>query len=84
MANTFDVQYIDRIAQQIIVSLDCGPFVVSYTEYLSDGLQVPNDRLNIELLRKRYAAFYGNMEIQNLRNRTQPTLKIYDDQSRIP
>ena len=28
--------------------------------------------------------FYGNMEKQKLRSRTQPTLKIHDDQSRIP
>ncbi|PHU07269.1 hypothetical protein BC332_23758 [Capsicum chinense] len=84
IANTFDVQYIDRIAQQIIGSLDCGPFIVAYTEYLSDGLQVPNDGLDAGLLPKDMLLFYGNMEKQKLRNRTQPTLKIYDDQSRIP
>ncbi|PHU19588.1 hypothetical protein BC332_10739 [Capsicum chinense] len=56
MANPFDVQYIDRIAQQTIGSLDCGPFVAAYAEYLSDGLQVPNDGLDAGLLRKRYAA----------------------------
>ncbi|KAF3678355.1 putative protein EIN4-like [Capsicum annuum] len=84
MANTFDVQYINRIAQQIIGSLDCGLFVVAYTEYLSDGLQVPNDGLDAGLLPKDMLLFYGNMEKQKLRNRTQPTLKIYDDQSRIP
>ncbi|KAF3680370.1 putative protein EIN4-like [Capsicum annuum] len=84
MANTFDVQYINKIAQQIIGSLDCGLFVVAYTEYLSDGLQVPNDGLDAGLLPKDMLLFYGNMEKQKLRNRTQPTLKIYDDQSRIP
>ncbi|PHU30325.1 hypothetical protein BC332_02418 [Capsicum chinense] len=56
MANPFDVQYIDRIAQQTIGSLDCGPFVAAYAEYLSDGLQVPNDGLDAELLHKRYDA----------------------------
>ncbi|PHT48306.1 hypothetical protein CQW23_12514 [Capsicum baccatum] len=35
---------------------DCGPFVATYAEYLSDGLQVPNDDLDAELLRKIYAA----------------------------
>ncbi|PHT58017.1 hypothetical protein CQW23_00380 [Capsicum baccatum] len=84
MANPFDVQYVDGIAQQTIGSLDCGPFVAAYAEYLSDGLQVPNDGLNARLLQKRYVFFYGNMEKQKLRNRTQPTLKIHDDQSRIP
>ncbi|KAF3653830.1 putative protein EIN4-like [Capsicum annuum] len=56
MANPFDVQYVDQISQQTIGILDCGPFVAAYTEYLSDGLQVPNDGLDAGLLRKRYAA----------------------------
>ncbi|PHT70865.1 hypothetical protein T459_25969 [Capsicum annuum] len=55
IANPFDVQYIKEIAQQTIGSLDCGPFVAAYAEYLSDGLQVPNDGLDAGLLRKRYA-----------------------------
>ncbi|PHU15406.1 hypothetical protein BC332_16611 [Capsicum chinense] len=50
MANLFDVQYIDGIAQQTTGSLDCDSFVAVYAEYLSDGLQVPNDGLDAELL----------------------------------
>ncbi|PHT53040.1 hypothetical protein CQW23_07502 [Capsicum baccatum] len=38
------------------VKTDCGLFVAAYAEYLSDGLQVPNDGLDAGLLRKRYAA----------------------------
>ncbi|PHT67894.1 hypothetical protein T459_27381 [Capsicum annuum] len=67
MANQFDVQYVDGIAQQTIGSLDCGPFVAAYIEYLSDGLQVPNDGLDVGLLRKRYAALlwkYGEVKAQ--------------------
>ncbi|PHU22164.1 hypothetical protein BC332_07271 [Capsicum chinense] len=56
MANPFDVQYVDGIAQQTIGSLDCGPFVAAYAMYLRDGLQVPNDGLDVGLLRKRYAS----------------------------
>ncbi|PHT49720.1 hypothetical protein CQW23_09467 [Capsicum baccatum] len=56
MDNPFDVQYVEGISQQTIDSLDCGPFIAAYTEYLSDGLQVPNDGLDVGLLRKRYAA----------------------------
>ncbi|PHU02860.1 hypothetical protein BC332_28111 [Capsicum chinense] len=56
MANPFDVQYVDGVAQQNIGSLDCGPFIATYAEYLSNGLQVSYDRLNVELLCKRYAA----------------------------
>ncbi|PHT43124.1 hypothetical protein CQW23_17149 [Capsicum baccatum] len=56
MDNPFDVQYVEGIAQQTIDSLNCGPFVVAYVEYLSDVLQVPNDVLDAGLLRKRYAA----------------------------
>ncbi|PHU23696.1 hypothetical protein BC332_08803 [Capsicum chinense] len=46
MANSFNMQYIDRISQQTIGSLDCGPFVAAYVEYLSDEFQVPNDGLD--------------------------------------
>ncbi|PHU28121.1 hypothetical protein BC332_00214 [Capsicum chinense] len=56
MANPFDVKYVEEISQQTIGSLDCGPFVAAYSEYLSDGLQVPNDGLDAGLLRKIYAA----------------------------
>ncbi|PHT38070.1 hypothetical protein CQW23_21643 [Capsicum baccatum] len=67
IANPFDVQYIDGIAQQTIGSLDCGPFVSAYAEYLSIGLHVPNDGLDAELLRKKYAALlwkYGEAKAQ--------------------
>ncbi|PHT98474.1 hypothetical protein BC332_32553 [Capsicum chinense] len=57
VSNPFDVQYVEAIAQQTIGSLDCSLFVAAYVEYLSDGLQVPNDGLDVRLLRKRYAAF---------------------------
>ncbi|PHT73326.1 hypothetical protein T459_24111 [Capsicum annuum] len=56
MANPFDVQYVDRIAQQTIGSLNYGPFVAAYAKYLSDGFQVPNVEIDAGLLRKRYAA----------------------------
>ncbi|PHT97010.1 hypothetical protein BC332_34066 [Capsicum chinense] len=56
MANPFDVQYVDGIAQQTIGSLNCCPFVAAYAEYLCDGLQVPNDGLDAGLLHKIYAA----------------------------
>ncbi|KAF3627283.1 hypothetical protein T459_16057 [Capsicum annuum] len=67
MGNPFDVQYVKGIAQQTIGSLDCSLFVVAYVEYLSDGLQVQNDRLDDGLLRKRYAALlwkYGEAKAQ--------------------
>ncbi|PHT50910.1 hypothetical protein CQW23_10657 [Capsicum baccatum] len=56
MGNSFDVQYVDGIAQQTMGSLNCCPFVTAYAEYLSDELQVPNDGLDAGLLHKRYAA----------------------------
>ncbi|PHU04569.1 hypothetical protein BC332_25391 [Capsicum chinense] len=42
--------------QQPIGILDCDLFVDAYTEYLSDKLQVPNDKLDVGLLHKRCAA----------------------------
>ncbi|PHU00809.1 hypothetical protein BC332_30596 [Capsicum chinense] len=46
---------------------DSGHFVAAYAEYLSDGLQVPNDGLDAILLRKIYVALlwkYGEMTAQ--------------------
>ncbi|PHT90876.1 hypothetical protein T459_05989 [Capsicum annuum] len=46
---------------------DCSPFVAAYAECLSDGLQVPNDELDVGLLCKRYAALlwkYGEAKVQ--------------------
>ncbi|PHT81408.1 hypothetical protein T459_14423 [Capsicum annuum] len=62
IGNPFDVQYVEGIAQQTIGILDCGLFVATYAEYLSDGLQVPNDGLDAELLRKRYASLLWKYE----------------------
>ncbi|KAF3640424.1 putative protein EIN4-like [Capsicum annuum] len=50
-----------------LAPMDCGPFVAVYAEYLSDGLQVPNDGLDAGLLRKRYAVLlwkYGEAKSQ--------------------
>ncbi|PHT97650.1 hypothetical protein BC332_33421 [Capsicum chinense] len=43
-------------------SLDYGPFVAAYAEYLSDVLQVPNDGLDAGLLRKIYVALLWKYE----------------------
>ncbi|PHT89193.1 hypothetical protein T459_04306 [Capsicum annuum] len=46
---------------------NCGLIVAAYVKYLSDGLQVPNDRLDARLLRKRYASLllkYGEAKSQ--------------------
>ncbi|PHU01067.1 hypothetical protein BC332_30854 [Capsicum chinense] len=48
---------------------DCGLFVAAYVEYLSNGLQVPNDELDAGLLHKRYAALlwkYGETKAHKL------------------
>ncbi|PHT52951.1 hypothetical protein CQW23_07413 [Capsicum baccatum] len=67
MTNPFDVQYVDGIAQQTTSSMDGSPFFAAYAEYLSDGLQVPNDGLDAGLLHKRYVALlwkYGEAKTQ--------------------
>ncbi|PHT58517.1 hypothetical protein CQW23_00880 [Capsicum baccatum] len=46
---------------------NCGLLLVAYTEYLNDGLQVPNDGLDVGLLHKRYVALlwkYGEVKAQ--------------------
>ncbi|PHU02797.1 hypothetical protein BC332_28048 [Capsicum chinense] len=67
MSNRFDVQYVEGISQQTIGSLDCGPFIATYAEYLSDRIQVSNDGLDVGLLQKIYSALlrkYGEAKAQ--------------------
>ncbi|PHU07129.1 hypothetical protein BC332_23618 [Capsicum chinense] len=48
---------------------NCSLFVVAYTEYLNDELQVPNDGLDLGLLRKIYVTLlwkYGEVKAQKL------------------
>ncbi|KAF3633450.1 hypothetical protein FXO38_03453 [Capsicum annuum] len=45
MGNPFYVEYVEGISQQSSDSLNYGIFVDAYAEYLSNGLQVPNDGL---------------------------------------
>ncbi|KAM3303557.1 hypothetical protein P3S67_014587 [Capsicum chacoense] len=68
IANPFDVKYVDEIAQQTIDSLNYGSFVSIYTEYLSDGLQVSKDGIDVELFRKINTALlwkYKETKAQN-------------------
>ncbi|PHU25044.1 hypothetical protein BC332_03376 [Capsicum chinense] len=56
-----------KMVYDLLMRRDCGPFVFAYTEYLSDGLQVPNDGLDAGLLCKIYVALlwkYGEAKAQ--------------------
>ncbi|PHT99962.1 hypothetical protein BC332_29750 [Capsicum chinense] len=51
----------------VITARDWDLFVATYTEYLSNGLQVPNNGLDVGLLQKRYASLlwkYGEAKAQ--------------------
>ncbi|PHU01127.1 hypothetical protein BC332_30914 [Capsicum chinense] len=53
--------------QKVRTDWDCGPFIAAYAEYLSDGLQVPNDEIDAVLLRKIYTTLlwkYGEAKAQ--------------------
>ncbi|KAF3670614.1 hypothetical protein FXO38_06996 [Capsicum annuum] len=39
---------------------DCGVFVATYTEFLSNQMQIPSSNLDTEYLRKRYASLLWN------------------------
>ncbi|PHT36006.1 hypothetical protein CQW23_23706 [Capsicum baccatum] len=65
MGNLFDVQYVEGISQQTIGILDCGHFVVVYAEYLSDGLQVPNDGLDADYSAKDMLLFHENTKSES-------------------
>ncbi|PHT59380.1 hypothetical protein CQW23_01743 [Capsicum baccatum] len=62
--------YSEWIADRLLkhhASTDWGSFVATYAEYLSDGLQVPNDELDAGLLCNRYSTLlwkYGEKKTQ--------------------
>ncbi|PHT30133.1 hypothetical protein CQW23_30271 [Capsicum baccatum] len=62
--------YLEWIADGLLkhhTGRNCGPFVATYAEYFSNGLQEPNDGLDGGLLRKRYATLlwkYGEAKAQ--------------------
>ena len=47
---------------------DCGLFVVAYTQFFSDELEVPSCGLSSETIRMRYASLLWNYEILNAWN----------------
>ena len=47
----------------LIDDITCRDFVAAYTEFLSDGLQVPSDGISFETLCMRYASLLWNYEI---------------------
>ncbi|KAF3614051.1 hypothetical protein FXO38_35892 [Capsicum annuum] len=65
------INYYDEFHRVVVVIVlkerGCGIFVTSYTEYLSDRLQVTNDGLDAEVLHKRYVSLlwkYGEAKAQ--------------------
>ncbi|XP_055824331.1 uncharacterized protein LOC129892810 [Solanum dulcamara] len=52
----FAFEYVEGIAQQGSDSLDCGVFLTIFAEYFSDGIFIPNTRLNTEFFHSSYVA----------------------------
>ncbi|WMV08960.1 hypothetical protein MTR67_002345 [Solanum verrucosum] len=67
-SHPFEVIHVTGIAQQASNSLDCGVFVAAYTEFLSDGLQIPSDGIISQSLRLRYASLLWNYWILKTRS----------------
>ncbi|PHU25499.1 hypothetical protein BC332_03831 [Capsicum chinense] len=66
LINDYSEEIVDGLLKHH-ASRDYGSFVAAYAEYLSDGVQVPNNGIDAELLRKRYDALlwkYGEVKAQ--------------------
>ncbi|XP_060195755.1 uncharacterized protein LOC132625008 [Lycium barbarum] len=55
-ADKFEVVFVDNLPQQSPGSMDCGIYVVAFSEYLSHEEAIPPKDLDAELLRTRYGA----------------------------
>uniref|UniRef100_M1B3U1 Ulp1 protease family, C-terminal catalytic domain containing protein n=1 Tax=Solanum tuberosum TaxID=4113 RepID=M1B3U1_SOLTU len=61
--HTFLVEYVQDIIQQGSDTLDCGLFVASFVEFLSDEIPIQSNNIRCDDLRSRYAALlwkYGS------------------------
>ncbi|PHT43038.1 hypothetical protein CQW23_17063 [Capsicum baccatum] len=54
--HAFDVHIVDGIVQQSSGTLDCGLFVATYAEFLSDRPQIPSSEFDSKKHRTRYAS----------------------------
>ncbi|XP_069143855.1 uncharacterized protein [Solanum lycopersicum] len=64
--DSFEIVYVEDLPQQPTASLDCGVYVASYAEFLSERKDIPAV-LDPEEIRLRYGALlwnYGNQKIQ--------------------
>ncbi|PHT30208.1 hypothetical protein CQW23_30193 [Capsicum baccatum] len=62
-----DVVYVDDLPQQSVESLNCGVYVVAYTEYISHEKSILPGFFDVEALRTRYLALlwrYGTQKIE--------------------
>ncbi|PHT56677.1 hypothetical protein CQW23_05163 [Capsicum baccatum] len=59
MANHLMYNMLTELVNKLLIAC---PFVATYVEYFSDGLQVPNNELDVGLIRKRYAALLWKYE----------------------
>ncbi|KAM3202344.1 hypothetical protein P3L10_029968 [Capsicum annuum] len=65
--DSFRVEYVTGIAQQDSESLDCGVFVVVYTEYLSERLGILSLGIDAQYHRMRYVTLlckYGSVKVE--------------------
>ncbi|PHT78135.1 hypothetical protein T459_16187 [Capsicum annuum] len=54
--HVFNVHIVDEIVQQSSGTLDCGLFVATYAEFLSDRHQIPSSEFDPKKHRTRYAS----------------------------
>ncbi|KAM3395245.1 hypothetical protein P3S68_004250 [Capsicum galapagoense] len=66
--HTFDVRFVNGIVQQSSSTLDCDLFVVAYTEYLSDGHQIPSSEFDPRLHHTRYASLLWDYSVNKASN----------------
>ncbi|XP_069144636.1 uncharacterized protein [Solanum lycopersicum] len=64
--DSFEIVYVEDLPQKLAASLDCGVYVASYAEFLSERKDIPAD-IDPEEIRLRYSALLwncGNQKIQ--------------------
>ncbi|KAF3669797.1 hypothetical protein FXO38_07408 [Capsicum annuum] len=67
--DAFDVQFVDEIVQQSSGTFDCGLFVATYAEYLSDRHQIPSSDFDPEKHHTRYTSFLWDYGVNQACNK---------------
>ncbi|WMV49592.1 hypothetical protein MTR67_042977 [Solanum verrucosum] len=79
--DSFDIVHVNDIPRQPQGSLDCGLYISTYAEFLSDGNGISTGPFDPDLMRRKYAVLCGIMACSKFKLRRLVTVRHQTSQS---